>query len=117
MDGAGRPLEDSNWGTAYRQQGILAAGENILVAARGGPAVLRRERVTPPPIVSGVAAFFSAEKKCGAATVGLHHWQALLATAIRCDRQTTADCRRYLAGRLNIPGTISLLDRWSKSMI
>ena len=36
MDANGRPLEFSNWGELYRQQGVLAPGENILGAVPGG---------------------------------------------------------------------------------
>jgi len=36
MDERGHPLDFSNWGDAYQQQGILAPGENILGAKPGG---------------------------------------------------------------------------------
>jgi cyanobactin maturation PatA/PatG family protease len=114
----GHPLEDSNWGPIYRQRGILAPGEDILVATREGRPAPRTGTSYAAAVVSGAAALLlSRERKRGRAVRPGIIGQALLAAAVPCDRQTTADCRRYLAGTLNIPGTISLLDRWSKSMI
>jgi subtilisin family serine protease len=36
LGAAGRPLESSNWGEPYLRNGLLAPGENLLVAARDG---------------------------------------------------------------------------------
>jgi cyanobactin maturation PatA/PatG family protease len=118
MSRDGLPLEGSNWGPIYRERGLLAPGENILVATREGPPSLRTGTSYAAAVVSGVAALLlSREKQRGRAVRPAIIGQALLAAATPCDRQTTADCLRYLAGRINIPGAISLLDRWSKKMI
>jgi cyanobactin maturation PatA/PatG family protease len=113
----GRPLSQSNWGSVYGQQGILATGEDIPVAGPYGQPVLRTGTSYATAIVSGVAALLlSRELKLGRPARPHLIRKALLVTAVGCDRQTALDCRRFLAGRLNITGAISLLDRWSTTM-
>src|SRR5262245_57529065 len=52
----GRPLESSNWGDAYRGQGILALGEKMLGATPGGGTSLKTGTSFATPLVTGVAA-------------------------------------------------------------
>jgi len=51
----GRPLETSNWGEAYRSNGILAPGESIKGANPGGGTVSLTGSSFATPIVSGIA--------------------------------------------------------------
>ena len=56
MDDQGRPLAFSNWGEAYRTQGILAPGDNIAGAGPGGAVIRKSGTSLATPVVSGVAA-------------------------------------------------------------
>ncbi|TAG85989.1 MAG: peptidase S8, partial [Oscillatoriales cyanobacterium] len=56
MDDFGRPLNFSNWGETYNNQGILAPGENILGAKPGGGTSRLSGTSFASPIISGVAA-------------------------------------------------------------
>ncbi|MEQ8962010.1 MAG: S8 family serine peptidase, partial [Coleofasciculus sp. C2-GNP5-27] len=56
MDEEGKPMDFSNWGETYQNQGILAPGENILGAKPGGGTARLSGTSFATPIVSGVAA-------------------------------------------------------------
>jgi hypothetical protein len=113
----GQPLEMSNWGTNYRQQGILAPGENIVVAGGAGRVELRTGTSYAAAYVSGVAALLlSRELQRGRVPEPLLISKALLATVSPCDPRAEADCRRFLAGRLDIVRAMSYLDHWSDTM-
>jgi hypothetical protein len=110
MNGEGRPLEFSNWGGAYQFQGILAPGENILGARPGGGTTWRTGTSYATALVSGVAALLLSLERCRGRRADPHRVRtALLQTALGCDREPTTDCRRLLAGRLNVKGALSFL--------
>ncbi len=110
MNEAGQPLDFSNWGASYGWNGILAPGENILGAKPGGGAARMSGTSFAAPIISGVAALLlSLLKQQGKHASPQRVRQALLRAATPCDRQTDRDCRRILAGKLNIPGTLDAL--------
>lgn len=117
MNLLGVPLEFSNWGELYSEQGILAPGENILGASPHGGTTLNSGTSFATPIVSGVAALLLSilikrGKNESAQAVG----QGILKSALGCEHQQVDDCRRLLAGRLNIPGTISILTQGDLNM-
>jgi cyanobactin maturation PatA/PatG family protease len=56
MDDQGKPIDFSNWGEIYQNQGILAPGSNILGAEPGGGTQKLSGTSFATPIVSGVAA-------------------------------------------------------------
>jgi cyanobactin maturation PatA/PatG family protease len=62
MDARGHPLDFSNWGDRYQQQGILAPGENILGAKPGGGTERLNGTSFATPIVAGVAALLLSEQ-------------------------------------------------------
>jgi hypothetical protein len=104
-DAEGRPLESSNWGDAYQTQGVLAPGSDMLGAAPGGGLTLRTGTSFATPVVSGVIGLLlSLQRKLGAKPDPLAIREAILATAIPCDRGPNVDCLRFLVGRLNVPG-------------
>ncbi len=110
MDSQGLPLEFSNWGDRYRTQGILAPGENILTASLGGQTTISSGTSYATPIVSGVVALLaSLQLKCGLRPNFHLIREAILRSATGCEAQPVPDCRRLLAGRLNIEGVKSLL--------
>lgn len=110
MDAQGKPLDFSNWGEAYQTQGILAPGEDILGAKPGGGTRLLSGTSCATPIVSGVAAVLLSLQRDQGETPDPHKIrQILLQSALPCDLDLPEDSRRCLAGKLNIPGAITLL--------
>lgn len=106
MDTLGNPMESSNWGEAYRNQGILAPGEKILGAKPGGETFLGSGTSCATAIVSGIAALLlSLQLKYEQNPDPLFIRQVLLESALKGE----GDSRRFLAGRLNVEGALSLV--------
>jgi hypothetical protein len=117
MDADGEPLACSNWGGPYQQQGLLAPGANILGARPGGGTARHSGTSYAAAVVSGVAGLLlSLQRQLGRPVSPPLVREALLRTALGCAEQTSADCRRLLAGRLNIPGAVSFLIRSTHPM-
>ncbi|MFZ1028939.1 MAG: S8 family serine peptidase [Limnoraphis robusta] len=73
MDGNGKPLDFSNWGETYKNQGILAPGKDILGAKPGGGTHRLSGTSLATPIVSGVAAvLLSLQRTDGSGRNGQH---------------------------------------------
>jgi cyanobactin maturation PatA/PatG family protease len=103
MDAQGNPLDFSNWGAAYRAQGILAPGENILGATPGGGTALRSGTSFATPVVSGIVALFlSVQLQQGQPPDPHAIRDLLLDTATPCDPATMMRCGRFLRGQLNL---------------
>jgi subtilisin family serine protease len=117
MDREGNALISSNWGSAYRTQGILAPGVDVLGAVPGGGTAHRSGTSFSTPFVSGLVGLL--------ASLQINRRQepnpqairaALLKSAAPCLPGTSEDCRRILSGRLNISGAIELIAGGVKSM-
>jgi cyanobactin maturation PatA/PatG family protease len=103
MDAQGLPLDFSNWGDAYQNQGILAPGENILGAVPGGGTALKSGTSFATPIVSGIVALLlSLQLKQGEPPDPQAVRAAILQSASPCNQQIAEDCRRFLAGSLDL---------------
>jgi cyanobactin maturation PatA/PatG family protease len=114
----GKPLETSNWGEAYRSNGILAPGENIKGAMPGGGTVSLTGSSFATPIISGVAALLlSSQVLQGRSPDPLAVREALLHTAVPCQQTDSPECRRYLVGTLNIPGAYASITRGGKTAV
>ncbi len=112
MDDQGRPLAFSNWGEAYRTQGILAPGDNIAGAGPGGAVIRKSGTSFATPVVSGVAALLLSLQLKQGGTPDPHAVRAaILEGAERCDPKHVGDCSRYLVGTLNLPGAEKALLR------
>lgn len=110
MDANGQPLDFSNWGENYQNQGILAPGKDILGAKPGGGTQTLSGTSFATPIVSGVGALLlSLQKERGNSPDPQKVRQVLLQSALPCDLDLPADVKRCLAGKLNIPGAVTLL--------
>ncbi|MDJ0591164.1 MAG: PatA/PatG family cyanobactin maturation protease [Pleurocapsa sp. MO_226.B13] len=110
MNGSGMPLNFSNWGEQYRTQGILALGENVPGALPGGGITTSSGTSYATAIVSGIAALLlSLQVKQGQAPNPQAVRSAILQSAISCEDQPSPDCRRLLAGRLNVKGAMSII--------
>jgi hypothetical protein len=105
-----QPLDFSNWGAAYSQNGIVALGENIKIALPGGQYGVMTGTSCAAAIVAGVAGLLlSVQRKLGQAVRPNQIRQALLKSAVPCDPGSTANCNRMMAGQLNIPNALQLL--------
>ncbi len=103
MTAAGTPLEFSNWGEAYLEQGILAPGEEILGALPGGGVARKTGTSFATPVVSGLAALLmSLQLARGERPDARRVRAALLGGAEPCDVSSGTECRRLLAGRLDL---------------
>jgi cyanobactin maturation PatA/PatG family protease len=117
MNAQGLPLEVSNWGEKYRSQGVLAPGESILGASPGGGAVTNSGTSYATPIVSGIAALLlSLQLTHGQKPNPKAVREAILSSAVGCEDDPVPDCRRLLAGRLNIKGAMSQVMKGGGSM-
>ena len=109
-DAQGQPLDVSNWGQIYRTRGIVALGQNVWGAAPGGGVSAKNGTSFSAALVSGVAGLLlSAQIKRGLHPDPHAVRRALIASATPCDPEQTADCRRFLAGRLNAYGALQLI--------
>jgi cyanobactin maturation PatA/PatG family protease len=109
MARSGHPLDLSNWGQAYRMNGVLAPGESIPGAVPGGTASFTGSSFAAP-IVSGVAALLlSSQRQNGKRIDPRAVGEAILSSAVPCDPRTIPDCPRYLAGTLDILGAYALI--------
>ncbi|HEV7225373.1 MAG TPA: S8 family serine peptidase [Pirellulales bacterium] len=110
MDASGVPLDSSNWGDAYKTQGVLAPGQNVLGAIPGGAVAAKSGTSFATPVVSGaIALLLSLQVVRGEKPDPYAVRDAILASALRCDPERLADCQRFLVGRLNIAGAYPLL--------
>ena len=117
MDNEGRPLEFSNWGRAYADQGVLAPGQDVLGAAPGGGLVSRTGTSYATPIVAGLAGLLlSLQLRGGGRPDAAAVRTAILRGAVGCDEEPYPDCRRLLAGRLNVERSLTFLTKGSASM-
>ncbi|UFZ06358.1 PatA/PatG family cyanobactin maturation protease [Bradyrhizobium ontarionense] len=117
MDEQGQPLPSSNWGSAYREQGILAPGSNIPGAALQGGVARKSGTSFAAPLVSGVAALLlSVQIKSGSQPNPRAVREALLKTATPCIPSGAEECSRVLAGRINIQQAINQIQRGATSM-
>lgn len=118
MNAAGDPLEFSNWGDKYRDQGILAPGENILGAVPFGEFTTNSGTSFATPIVSGIAALLlSLQLRNGQKSNPQVVRAAILNSAIGCGRHPIANCDRLLVGRLNIQGAHAIINQKGASVM
>ena len=110
MDAEGTPLDFSNWGQTYQNQGLLAPGKNILGAKPGGGTLRLSGTSFAAPIVSAIAALLlSLQVQRGETPDPQKIRKFLLQSALPCDANIPEAMRRCLAGKLNISGALTLL--------
>jgi cyanobactin maturation PatA/PatG family protease len=108
----GQPLDASNWGEPYRQNGLLAPGENLLVAVPGGETAMVTGTSFATAVVSGVAALLlSIAHREGYRIRAGDVRQILIESAAPCLLQGEGACDRYLAGVLDTSEALARLHR------
>ena len=81
-------------------------------ATPGGDVAFETGTSYATPVVSGVAALLlSLQWKLGQLSDPLLVRDAILRSAVGCKHDTVTDCRRLLAGRLNVRGAMSIIMR------
>ena len=106
----GNPLAFSNWGKSYRAQGILAIGEDVQGANVAHGSELRTGTSYATPIVAGVAALLLGVQLKRSGLVSAERVRlALINSAVDCEQEPVKDCRRLLAGRLDVRSALSTL--------
>lgn len=102
-DAHGQPLRQSNWAAAHQSPGIVAPGQDLLVAVPGGDVSSATGTSLATPLVSGVAALLASlqQKHSGQIDLAIIR-RILLSSATRCDEQPIDECERVMFGRLNI---------------
>ncbi|NJL61494.1 MAG: PatA/PatG family cyanobactin maturation protease [Methylacidiphilales bacterium] len=112
MDAQGNPIEFSNWGEAYQNQGILALGENILGAVPGGGTAAKTGTSFATPIVSGIVALLLGIQLQRGEKPNPHAIRdAILQSTLPCNQPKGSDSRRCLVGTLNISGAYNLITK------
>lgn len=118
MDAQGLPLNFSNWGQMYQNNGILALGEKLLgavpceVATKTCGVDTKSGTSFATPIVTGIAALLlSIQIQMGNKPDPHAVKEAILQSAYPCLLSEGLDCSRYLRGRLNIEGAYNLVTK------
>jgi cyanobactin maturation PatA/PatG family protease len=112
VDASGRPLEMSNWAEAYRRNGLLAPGEDLLVAVPGGGITTGTGTSFATAVVSSVAALLlSIARREGYRLDPIDIRQVLIESATPCELEGEGACDRYLAGTLDSAAALALVHR------
>jgi cyanobactin maturation PatA/PatG family protease len=111
MDENGMPTPQTNFGPSYLLNGILAPGKNLMAARAGGGTFFTNGGTSyATPVVSGlVGLLMSLQIKRGYQPDAYAIRQLLENTAIPCINNGSTDCRRFMRGKLNIPGALEAI--------
>jgi cyanobactin maturation PatA/PatG family protease len=113
LDRQEQPMDFSNWGEAYRTEGVMAPGQDILGAKPGGGTTRASGTSFATPLVSGAAALLlSQQVSWGQTADPLKIRRLLLDTALPCEGfGSKKQTYRCLAGKLNLSGAFDALAR------
>ncbi|MEU6298024.1 S8 family serine peptidase [Streptomyces erythrochromogenes] len=107
----GEPLKSNNWGAAYRTNGVLAPGRDIVGAAPGGGLTSLTGSSFATPVVSGVAALLvAAQLRAGQPPDPYDAARCVIASA-SYPAGGASDRRRYFNGRLDAANALRLVTR------
>lgn len=110
IDAGGKPLEASNFGDAYQQNGLLAPGENLIVALPNAKVGTASGTSYATAVVSGVAALLlSVAQRQNYPIDAIDVRRILLDSAVPCPLARDEMCDRFLAGMLDGAAALALL--------
>jgi cyanobactin maturation PatA/PatG family protease len=110
MDDEGHPLEFSNWGPHYGNQGVLAPGQDVRGAAPGGGTTALTGSSFAAPIVTGAAALMlSLQIEDGRDPSPHQVREAILAGVRPCKLRIGQDPGQCLVGRLDVTAALNHL--------
>jgi hypothetical protein len=115
MNDRGEPLDFSNWGDPYGTQGVLAPGQNIPGARPGGGVEWASGTSYATAVVSGVAALLCSLQLQRGERLAPHLVRAAI-LAGASDGASLPQSKRYLAGRLDVNKTLTLLTHGTLNM-
>lgn len=111
----GHPLDASNWGAPYRQNGILALGESLSVATLSGGIGTASGTSYAAALVSGTAALLlSLARREGYRIDAGDIREILIESAAPCTLEGDGACDRFLAGTLDAAAAVAALRRLGK---
>jgi cyanobactin maturation PatA/PatG family protease len=111
-DTGGHPLDASNWGAPYRQNGILAPGESLSVATLSGGIGTASGTSYAAALVSGTAALLlSLARREGHRIDAADIREILIESAAPCTLEGDGACDRFLAGTLDAAAAVAALRR------
>lgn len=111
MDARGRPIDQSNWGSSYAGNGLVAPGDLDVVGADGVSARKTGTSFATAVVTAVAARLLSAARAHGYPLDAVDIRAVLLDSADACEPGAGEDCARVLAGRLNVAAAIDLLHR------
>ncbi|MGW6875920.1 cyanobactin maturation protease PatG family protein [Streptomyces xanthophaeus] len=110
-DPEGEPLKSNNWGVAYRTNGVLAPGQDIVGAAPGGGFASLTGSSFATPVVSGVAALMVAAQLRAGQPPDPYAAARSVVTSASYPADGGRDPRRYFNGRLDAANALRLVTR------
>ncbi|MCU0979395.1 MAG: S8 family serine peptidase [Pirellulaceae bacterium] len=115
-DGAGNPLDFSNWSELYRGHGVLAPGHALAGAAPGGQTQRASGTSMAAALVSGVAGLLASWQLRLGRNIDVRAIKtAILTGAVRCEETAATDCQRSLGGRLHASTAFALISQGEAS--
>jgi cyanobactin maturation PatA/PatG family protease len=113
----GEPLPTSNWGDAYRSNGVLAPGEGIVGAIPGGGTASMTGSSFATAMVAGVAALLLSTQHRQDRIDPNGVSEAILRTATACQPSEAPECHPYLAGMLDIPAARAYVNMGGRTTV
>jgi cyanobactin maturation PatA/PatG family protease len=114
-DRDGHPLDASNWGAPYRENGILAPGECLSVATLSGGIGTASGTSYAAALVSGTAALLlSLARREGYRIDAGDIREILIESAAPCALEGDGACDRFLAGTLDAAAAVAALRQLGK---
>jgi cyanobactin maturation PatA/PatG family protease len=113
----GEPLPTSNWGDAYRLNGVLGPGEGIVGAIPGGGTASMTGSSFATALVAGVAALLLSIQHRQDRIDPRAVTEAILRTATACQPSEAPECHPYLAGMLDIPAARAYVNMGGRTTV